>query len=83
MIILSPDGKSLYAAGHSGYEGEAARLIEHKCNEVWKFEDLVEACTMGARLGERSVMLRPEQMEKYGQVPSTMGVSCLRRTGKG
>ena len=44
--------------------------IEHKCNEVWKFEDLVEACTIGEKLGERSVNLRPEQMEKYGQVPS-------------
>ena len=70
VIILSPDGNSLFAAGHCGYEGDAAKLIEYKCNEVWKFDDLVEACTMGARLGERSVMLRPEQMEKYGQVPS-------------
>ena len=70
VIILSPDGKSLYSAGHSGYEGEAARLIEYKCNEAWKFEDLVEACTIGAKLGERSFMLRPEQMEKYGNVPS-------------
>jgi two-component system, NtrC family, sensor kinase len=72
VIILSPDGNSLYAAGHSGYEGDAAKLIEHKCSEVWKFEDLVEACTVGERLGERSVLLRPEQMEKYGQVPSAM-----------
>jgi two-component system, NtrC family, sensor kinase len=71
VIILSPDGKSLYSAGHSGYEGEAARLVEYKCNEVWKFEDLVEACTVGTKLGEQSVMLRPEQMEKYGQVPSS------------
>jgi len=70
VIILSHDGRNLYCAGHAGYEGEAKNLIEHKCNEVWKFEDLVEACTVGQRLGERSVMLRPEQMEKYGQVPS-------------
>ena len=70
VIILSPDGSNLYAAGHSGYEGEAAKLIEYKCNEVWKFGDLVEACTIGDKLGERSVILRPEQMEKYGQVPS-------------
>src|SRR6476620_9860601 len=72
VIILSPDGNSLYAAGHSGYEGDAAKLIEYKCSEVWKFEDLVEACTVGERLGERSVLLRPEQMERYGQVPSAM-----------
>jgi signal transduction histidine kinase len=70
VIILSPDGHSLHAAGHCGYEGDAARMVEHKCSEVWKFEDLVEACTVGDRLGARSVMLRPEQMEKYGQVPS-------------
>jgi signal transduction histidine kinase len=70
VIILSHDGRNLYCAGHAGYEGEAKSLIEYKCNEVWKFEDLVEACTVGQRLGERSVMLSPEQMEKYGQVPS-------------
>jgi two-component system NtrC family sensor kinase len=70
VIILSHDGRNLFAAGHCGYEGDAKNLIEQKCNEVWKFEDLVEACTVGQKLGERSVMLRPEQMQKYGQVPS-------------
>jgi len=69
-IILSPDGRNLYAAAHCGYEGEAAKLVEYKCSEVWKFDDLVEACTVGDKLGERSVLLRPEQMEKYGQIPS-------------
>ncbi|HKR95263.1 MAG TPA: ATP-binding protein, partial [Candidatus Angelobacter sp.] len=68
--ILSPDARNLFCAGQSGYEGAAKALIEHKCNEVWKFEDLVEACTVGQKLGERSVMLSPEQMKKYGQVPS-------------
>ena len=72
VIILSPDGNSLYAAGHSGYEDDAAKLIEYKCSEVWKFDDLVEACTVGERLGERSVLLRSDQMERYGQVPSAM-----------
>jgi two-component system, NtrC family, sensor kinase len=70
VIILSHDGRNLFAAGHCGYEGDAKSMIEHKCSEVWKFEDLVEACTVGERLGERSVKLRPEQMGKYGQVPS-------------
>jgi two-component system, NtrC family, sensor kinase len=69
-IILSNDRKNLFCAGSAGYEGDAKNLIEHKCNEVWKFEDLVEACTIGQGLGERSVILRPEQMEKYGQIPS-------------
>ncbi len=71
VIILSHDGRNLYCAGHAGYEGEAKTLIEHKCNEVWKFEDLNEACTIGQKLGERSIILRPEQMAKYGQVPSS------------
>ena len=71
VIILSHDGRNLYCAGHSGYEGDAKNLIEHKCNEVWKFDDLQEACTVGQKLGERSIMLRPEQMEKYGQIPSS------------
>ena len=71
VIILTLDGKNLYAAGHSGYEGDAARLIEHKCNEVWKFDDLVQACTVGKPLGATSVLLSPEQMAKYGQVPGT------------
>lgn len=70
VIILSNDGRNLFAAGQAGYEGDAKNLIEHKCNEVWKFDDMVEACTIGQKLGERSVILRPEQMEKYGQVPS-------------
>lgn len=83
VIILSPDGNSLSAAGHCGYEGDEAKLIEHKCNEVWKFDDLVEACTIGARLGERSVMLRPDQMEKYGQVPSTTQYSPSQHWTKG
>jgi signal transduction histidine kinase len=70
VIILSNDGRNLFSAGHAGYEGDTKNLIEHKCNEVWKFEDMVEACTVGQKLGERSVILRPEQMEKYGHVPS-------------
>jgi signal transduction histidine kinase len=70
VIILSVDGKNLCAAGHAGYEGEAARLIEHRCNQVWKFDDLVDACTIGARLGATAVLLSPEQMVRYGQVPS-------------
>lgn len=69
-IILTHDGRNLFAAGHCGYEGDAKSLVEHKCSEVWKFEDLVEACTVGDKLGERSVKLRPKQMEKYGQIPS-------------
>jgi two-component system NtrC family sensor kinase len=69
-ILLNLDGKNLYCAAHSGYEGEAAKLLEHKCSQVWKFDDLVEACTMGTRMGQYSVMLSPEQMMKYGQVPS-------------
>ena len=64
VIILTNDGRNLFAAAHCGYEGDAKRLIEHKCSEVWKFDELVEACTIGDRLGERSVLLRPEQMEK-------------------
>jgi two-component system, NtrC family, sensor kinase len=71
VIILTVDGKNLCAAGHAGYEGEAARLIEHKCDQVWKFDDLVQACTVGARLGATSVLLSPEQMTRYGQVPSS------------
>src|SRR5579859_1116797 len=70
VVILTHDGRNLFAAAHCGYEGDAKNLIEHKCAEVWKFDDLVEACTLGDRLGERSVVLRPEQMEKYGQIPS-------------
>jgi signal transduction histidine kinase len=70
VIILTADGENLYPAGHSGYEGEAARLIEHKCSKLWKFCDLVEACKVGSRLGQSSVRLSPEQMAKYGQVPS-------------
>lgn len=69
-IILCPDGKNLHCAGHSGYAGEAAKLIEQKCSQIWKFDDLVEACTVGTRLGRNSVLLSPEQMMKYGQVPS-------------
>jgi two-component system NtrC family sensor kinase len=70
VIILTSDGKKLAAVAHRGYEGEAKTLLERKCNEEWTFEDLVEACTVGDRLGATSVLLRPEQMEKYGQVPS-------------
>jgi signal transduction histidine kinase len=71
VIILSPDGKNLYAAGHAGYDHEAAKQIEHKCSGVWKFDDLVEACTIGSKLGRNSVLLQPDQMAKYGQVPSS------------
>jgi two-component system, NtrC family, sensor kinase len=70
VIILTSDGRKLSAVAHRGYEGEAKTLLERKCNEEWTFEDLVEACTVGDRLGATSVLLRPEQMEKYGQVPS-------------
>jgi signal transduction histidine kinase len=70
VIILSVDGKNLCAAGHAGYEGEAARMVELKCNQVWKFDDLVEACTIGTPLGATAVLLSPEQMARYGQIPS-------------
>jgi signal transduction histidine kinase len=70
VIIMTADGENLFAAGHAGYEGESAKLIEYKCSKVWKFCDLVEACTIGTRLGQSSVLLSPEQMSKYGQVPS-------------
>jgi signal transduction histidine kinase len=83
VIILTNDGRNLFAAAHCGYEGDAKRLIEHKCSEVWKFDDLVEACTIGDRLGERSVLLRPEQMEKYGQVPSDTKYETSRFWRKG
>jgi len=83
VIILSPDGSSLHAAGYCGYEGDTAKLIEYKCSEVWKFEDLVEACTVGAMLGERSVLLTPEQMAKYGQVPSSMQYAPSQHWTKG
>ncbi|HEU4417127.1 MAG TPA: ATP-binding protein [Candidatus Angelobacter sp.] len=69
-IILTHDGKNLYSAGHAGYVGEAAHAIEHKCNDIWKFDDLVQACSIGSRLGQHSVLLQPEQMAKYGQVAS-------------
>ncbi|HEX4606163.1 MAG TPA: GAF domain-containing sensor histidine kinase [Candidatus Angelobacter sp.] len=82
-IILSPDGSNLYVAGHCGYEGEAAKLVEYKCSEVWKFGDLVEACAVGDKLGERSVLLRPEQMEKYGQIPSSTQYQPSRHWTKG
>lgn len=83
VIILSSDGRNLHAAGHSGYEGDAAKLVQHKCDEVWKFEDLVEACTVGDRLGDRSILLRPEQMQKYGQVPSSAQYEPSEHWAKG
>src|SRR5438270_579711 len=82
-IILSLNGKDLCAAGHAGYEGEAARLIELKCNQLWKFDVLVEACTVGARLGATSVLLSPEQMTRYGQVPSPTTYEPSRYWQKG
>jgi signal transduction histidine kinase len=69
-IILSLDGQNLYCAGHAGYDAESARLLEQKCTQAWKFHDLVEACRTGKKLGQNSVLLSPEQMMKYGQVPS-------------
>jgi two-component system NtrC family sensor kinase len=83
VIILSHDGRNLYCAGHAGYEGDAKNLIEQKCNEVWKFEDLNEACTIGKKLGERSIILRPEQMAKYGQVPSSTSFDASEYWMKG
>ncbi len=82
-IILTLDGKDLYCAAHSGYEGEAAKLVEYKCSNVWKFDDLVEACSIGAKLGQHTVMLSPEQMQKYGQVPSSTKYEPTRHWQKG
>lgn len=70
VIIMSLDGENLFAAGYAGYSGEAAMLIEHKCSQVWKFQDLVQACNIGSRLGQTAILLSPEQMAKYGQIPS-------------
>jgi two-component system, NtrC family, sensor kinase len=83
VIILTADGENLYAAGHSGYEGEASKLIESKCSKVWKFRDLVEACTVGSRLGQTSVILSPEQMAKYEPVPSSTKYEPTRFWQKG
>jgi signal transduction histidine kinase len=69
-IILSTDARSLFVAGYAGLEPEAGRLLEDKCQHLWKLEQIAEICRAGARLGQNSFLLRPAQTDKYGPIPS-------------
>src|SRR5262249_29894068 len=71
-IILSNDGRSLYAAGYSGLDAKAIRETQYRCANVWRLDQLAEVCRSGEMLGPNSFLLRPTQIGKYGPVPSTM-----------
>jgi two-component system, NtrC family, sensor kinase len=69
-VVLSTEGMGLFAAGHAGFEPEAAEQLEYKCAHVWKLEHVAEACRLGARLGQNSFLLQPSDADKYSPIPS-------------
>jgi signal transduction histidine kinase len=70
-IILSTDARSLFVAGYAGLDADAGRLLDYKCQHVWKVEQIAEVCRAGARLGQNSFLLRPAETDKYSPIPST------------
>jgi two-component system NtrC family sensor kinase len=70
VVVLSTEGRGLYAAGHAGFDREAALQLEHRCARVWKLEHLAEACRLGARLGQNSFLLQPAEIDRYSPIPS-------------
>jgi signal transduction histidine kinase len=70
LVVLSTQGRGLFAAGHAGYDPDEVRQLEHKCARVWKLDHLEEACRMGAKLGQNSYLLQPADIDKYSPVPS-------------
>jgi signal transduction histidine kinase len=64
VILLSTDDRALFVAGSSGMDEPAATELKQKCSQ-WKVDDIAAICLMGQRLGQNSVLLSPEQMEKY------------------
>jgi two-component system NtrC family sensor kinase len=70
VVLLSTEGRGLYAAGHAGFDAEAARQLEHRCARVWKLDYLAEACRLGAQLGRNSFLLQPAEIDRYSPIPS-------------
>jgi len=70
-IILSNDSRNLFIAGYAGLDPEAGRLLDHKCQNVWKVEQIAEVCRAGSRLGPNSYLLPPAETDKYSPIPST------------
>jgi signal transduction histidine kinase len=70
LIVLSTQGRGLFAAGYAGFDSGEVRQLEQKCARIWKLEHLEEACRLGARLGQNSYLLQPADMDKYGPIPS-------------
>jgi len=70
-IILSNDSRSLFVAGYAGLDADAGRLLDHKCQNVWKVEQIAEVCRAGAKLGQNSFLLPPAETDKYSPIPST------------
>jgi two-component system, NtrC family, sensor kinase len=71
LIVLSTEGRGLYAAGHAGFDPDTVEQIEYKCAHVWKLDYLAEACRLGLRLGQNSFLLQPADIDKYSPIPST------------
>jgi two-component system, NtrC family, sensor kinase len=71
LIVLSNDGRSLFPAGHAGFEPQQVQQIEYQCEQRWKLEHVAEVCRAGAKLGPNSFLLQPAQVDKYGPIPSS------------
>jgi len=71
IIVLSNDGRSVYPAGHAGFEPSEVRQIEYQCANRWKLDHVAEVCRAGARLGANSFLLQPAQADQYGPIPSS------------
>src|SRR5262249_8844030 len=71
VIVLSNDGRSLFPAGHAGFDSEQVQRIEHQCAHRWKFDNIAEICRAGASLGPNSFLLQPPQLDKSGPIPSS------------
>jgi signal transduction histidine kinase len=69
-IILSTEGPGMLAAGHAGFEPEAAAQLEYKCARVWTLDYVAEVCRLGVQLGQNSLLLRPADIDKYSPIPS-------------
>jgi signal transduction histidine kinase len=71
IIVLATEARGLHLAGHAGFEPKVVKQVEYRCAHMWTADHIAEACKLGVRLGQNSLLLKAADADKFGPVPSS------------
>ncbi|HET7871239.1 MAG TPA: HAMP domain-containing sensor histidine kinase [Terriglobales bacterium] len=71
IILLSTDGKTLFAAGYAGLDAATLKSVNGHCENDWRMGKLVEICGKGAILGESARWIKGRELAEYPMVASS------------